>query len=153
MEGFRIQGKTYFGLNMDKGSSYVILFHYQPWIDLIDPIFIILNWFSIIRMQVLPLNLQGYPLFLSMGLHPELLWKKKRGYGSKYSRIYCYCIVHSSSYCLFTYYLCKNSQPKWLIGIPINHWRNEKGIKENKNPSLKWKDLVGILKCGRKNYI
>jgi hypothetical protein len=22
-------------------------------------------------MQVLPLNLQGYPLFLSMGLHPE----------------------------------------------------------------------------------
>jgi hypothetical protein len=26
--------------------------------------------------------------------------------------------------------------------IPINHWRNEKGIKENKNPSLKWKGLV-----------
>uniref|UniRef100_A0A0A8XN36 Uncharacterized protein n=1 Tax=Arundo donax TaxID=35708 RepID=A0A0A8XN36_ARUDO len=35
--------KTYFSLSMDKRSSYVILFHYQPGIDLMDPIFIILN--------------------------------------------------------------------------------------------------------------
>jgi len=28
--GFESNQKTYFGLSMDKGSSYVILFHYQP---------------------------------------------------------------------------------------------------------------------------
>ena len=27
---FESNQKTYFGLSMDKGSSYVILFHYQP---------------------------------------------------------------------------------------------------------------------------
>nr|AXF84035.1 photosystem II protein M [Ammopiptanthus mongolicus] len=37
---------------------------------------------------------------------------KHRDYGSQYSRIYCYCTVHSSSYCLFTYNLCKNGKSK-----------------------------------------
>ncbi|KAK7297217.1 hypothetical protein VNO77_48783 [Canavalia gladiata] len=54
---------------------------------------------------------------ISMGLNPELfignLRKiKHRDYGSKYSRIYCYCIVHSSSDCLFTYNLRKNGKSK-----------------------------------------
>nr|QGW36378.1 photosystem II protein M [Rumex japonicus] len=51
-----------------------------------------------------------------MGLNPELLRSKNHGdYGSKYSRIYCYCTLHSSSYCFFTYHICKNGQPKRLI--------------------------------------
>nr|YP_009631994.1 photosystem II protein M [Sporobolus helvolus]QCB91566.1 photosystem II protein M [Sporobolus helvolus] len=59
-----------------------------------------------------PLEFTGIPPFPLHGITSRVIVKKKRGYGSKYSRIYCYCIVHSSSYCLFTYYLCKNSQPK-----------------------------------------
>ncbi|KAL5681099.1 hypothetical protein ACJX0J_007484, partial [Zea mays] len=61
-----------------------------------------------------PLEFTGYPFFLSMGLHPDL-WN----------------IVHSSSYCLFTYYLCKNTQ-------------NEKGIKENKKSNF-LQDLAKLL--------
>ncbi|KAF1856157.1 hypothetical protein Lal_00044967 [Lupinus albus] len=38
--------------------------------------------------------------------------KHREDYGSKYSRIYCYCTVHFSSYCLFTYNLCKNDKSK-----------------------------------------
>nr|UEE83387.1 photosystem II protein M [Epilobium palustre] len=33
-----------------------------------------------------------------------------RDYGSKYSSIYCYCTFYSSSYCVFTYNIRKNSQ-------------------------------------------
>nr|YP_654205.1 photosystem II M protein [Oryza sativa Indica Group]AAS46045.1 photosystem II M protein [Oryza sativa Indica Group] len=58
-----------------------------------------------------PLEFTGYPFPSPWDYIPSYC-EKKRGYGSQYSRIYCYCIVHSSSYCLFTYYLCKNSQPK-----------------------------------------
>lgn len=52
-----------------------------------------------------------------MGLNPEFFIGNKReikhrDYGSKYSRIYCYCPVHSSSYCLFTYNLRKNDKSK-----------------------------------------
>lgn len=52
---------------------------------------------------------------ISMGLNPEVFIGnlreiKHRDYGSKYSRIYCYCTLHSSSYCLFTYNLRKNSK-------------------------------------------
>ena len=74
---FKSNQKMGFSLSMDKGSSYVILFHYQPWIDLIDPIFIILNWFSIIRMQVLPLNLQDTPFSSLWDYIPSYCEKKK----------------------------------------------------------------------------
>ena len=47
-----------------------------------------------------------------MGLNPEVFIRNKRerkhrDYGSQYSRIYSYCTLHSSSYCLFTYNLRK----------------------------------------------
>ena len=61
-----------------------------------------------------PIESTRVKFIISMGLDPELLRNKKRrlDYGSQYSRTYCYCTVHSSSYCFFTYNLCKNSQPK-----------------------------------------
>ena len=56
-------------------------------------------------------------LVISTGLNPESFIGnereiKHRDYGSKYSRIYCYCTVHFSSYCLFTYNLRKNDESK-----------------------------------------
>jgi len=52
-----------------------------------------------------------------MGLNPEFFFignlreiEHNKDYGSKYSRIYCYCTVYSSSYCFFTYNLCKNGK-------------------------------------------
>nr|AFK38374.1 unknown [Medicago truncatula] len=52
-----------------------------------------------------------------MGLNPEVFIRNKRerkhrDYGSQYSRIYSYCTLHSSSYCLFTYNLRKNGKSK-----------------------------------------
>ena len=95
---------------MDKRFSYVIiLFNSRRWIYLIDQIllFIILIRFSI---SIYPIEFTGVKFLISMGLDPELLWNKKQwDYGSKYSRIYCYCTLYSSSYCFFTYHLRKNS--------------------------------------------
>lgn len=61
-----------------------------------------------------PIEFTGERFIISMGLTPELLRikEKLRDYGSKYSRIYCYCTVYSSSYCFFTYNIRKNSQPR-----------------------------------------
>lgn len=66
------------------------------------------------RYVIHPIEFTGENFIISMGLNPELLRskKKRRDYGSKYSCIYCYCTVHSSSYCLFTYHIRKNSQSK-----------------------------------------
>jgi hypothetical protein len=65
--------------------------------------------------------------FISMGLNPEVFIRNKRerkhrDYGSQYSRIYSYCTLHSSSYCLFTYNLRKNGKSKWLILIKHDFW-------------------------------
>lgn len=131
--------------SMDKRSSYVILFNSRRWIHLMDQIllFIILIRFSIIRMQFIPLNLQESNFYL-YGIRSRVIAKQKKtwDYGSQYSRIYCYCTVHSSSYCLFTYHLRKNSQSKWLIWLKLEllllqwlkKWKNGIPI-----PSLKWK--------------
>lgn len=64
---------------------------------------------------------------ISMGLNPEVFIRNKRerkhrDYGSQYSRIYSYCTLHSSSYCLFTYNLRKNGKSKWLILIKHDFW-------------------------------
>ena len=68
------------------------------------------------RDVIHPIEFTGEIWIISMGLNPELLRSKNYGdYGSKYSRIYCYCTLHSSSYCFFTYHICKNGQPKQLI--------------------------------------
>jgi hypothetical protein len=60
-------------------------------------------------MEFIPLNLEEKDFSSLMGLNPELLWNKEKqnkwNYESKYSRIYCYCTVHSSStvFLLITY--------------------------------------------------
>lgn len=50
---------------------------------------------------------------ISMGLNPEIFQRKKinnkrLNYGSQYSGLYCYCTLHSRSYCFFAYNLRKN---------------------------------------------
>ena len=77
---FESNQKMDFGLSMDKGSSYAMLCYIIPLSTM--------NWFdrsNIRNIELIqyyqnaspPLEFTGYPFFLSMGLHPELLWKKK----------------------------------------------------------------------------
>lgn len=106
-------------------------------------------------------------LNIYMGLNPEVLIfleiqreRKHRDYGSKYSRIYSYCTLHSSSYCLFTYNLRKNGKSKWLILLKNDFWFlinamiDNDWIKKKKNEkrisisglSFKWNDKTTISK-------
>ena len=91
------------------------------------------------RNVIHPIEFTSERVIISMGLNPELLRSKKKtkrwDYGSKYSRIYCYCTVHSSSYCFFTYNIRKNSQPKWFIWMKLdclvllNAWKEKRKWK------------------------
>ena len=94
----------------------------------IDPI-----WYH--RDPIYTFEFSDERFFISMGFNPEvfirnLRERKHRDYGSKYSRIYSYCTLHFSSYCLFTYNLCKNGKSKWLnftetrllIYYQCNYW-------------------------------
>lgn len=101
---------------MDKGFYYVILFNSRQGIHLIDQI-LLFNNIDLIQYHqnaILPIEFIGVKFIISMGLDPELLRNKKQkeDYGSKYSCTYCYCTVHFSSYCFFTYHIRKNSQSK-----------------------------------------
>ena len=96
---------------------YTIQFSTMNWFDRSDIVIhlMILIRFNIIERGNSSIEFTDERLIISMGLNPELLWSKKHwDYGSKYSCIYCYCTVHSNSYCFSTYHLCKNSQSKWL---------------------------------------
>ena len=108
------------------------------WFDRSDIVIHDIDTIKYHQDTIYPIEFTGERLIISMGLDPELLRSKKKrwDYGSQYSSIYCYCVVHSSSYCFFTYNLRKNSQSKWLIWLKldllvlINDWRNErKGFK------------------------
>lgn len=76
------------------------------------------------RNGIHPIEFTSERVIISMGLNPELLRSKKKNkrwdYGSKYSRIYCYYTVRSSSYCVFAYNICKNGQSKWLIWTKLD---------------------------------
>ena len=76
------------------------------------------------RNVIDPIEFTSERVIISMGLNPELLWSKKKtkrwDYGSKYSRIYCYYTVRSSSYCFFAYNICKNGQSRWLIWMKLD---------------------------------
>lgn len=88
--------------------------------------------------------------FISMGLNPELLRSKKKmkrwDYGSKYSRIYCYCTVHSSSYCFFAYNIRKNCQSRWLIWMKLDFvvLINDLRTKKNSISHFKWNERTRI---------
>jgi len=76
------------------------------------------------RNVIHPIEFTSERVIISMGLNPELLRSKKKtkrwDYGSKYSRIYCYYTVRSSSYCVFAYNIRKNGQSKWLIWTKLD---------------------------------
>lgn len=97
-----------------------MLYYFMSWFDSsdfvihdIDPI-----WYhrNPIYTIVERFNISVERFNIPMGLNPEFFFRNLReiehnkDYGSKYSRIYCYCTVYSSSYCFFTYNLCKNGK-------------------------------------------
>lgn len=102
------------------------------------------------RNVIHPIEFRSERVIISMGLNPELLRSKKNkrwDYGSKYSRIYCYYTVRSSSYCLFAYNIRKNGQSKWLIWMKLDFWVLIDDLRKKiqiSRFSLKWNERTRI---------